>query len=820
MKTKTVLNRCALLMLSLAPMSAMGQVSHSCTFTLSDWSRQVESFPGYELSAYSYTGLYSSTHPGQPMLPSRRVTLAVPYNATAFTVTVTDSTAIDTLETFTLKPMPQPRNRDESAGEDDPVFDQTIYSTNAFFPASPVIFGGEGYYMGEHHQLTLEVFPMRYNPVTHQLRRYTNLSFTVSWTTSAAQAAHAIIRNDPYARTVARSEAQSMVANPNQVAQFAPPVMVPLHSPLPGDVAGPEEPGYGGELYTNMTNYTIITTDSLKHALRKLVALKRQKGYSVTVKTVDQIANDPSLATGDCVPLGDSCTYISDTAGKMRQWLRNSFQNNNTQYALMAGKDVPFRYSRWENNGKTDIPTDWYFCDVNTNWNIDGDDNYGENVLYKRELQPGLCNDSIFDMNPDIYVGRLMFESRDDVENYTQKLLRYELNPGNLNTSYLGRALESSNGNIANTLGIRYARYMQAKLADNFSEADLHYIPKNSLTPNAHDLIQQINNIHYGFLNIEGHGMPNYIHTNRFTNFPNANNNLDEPVTYFGNLYGYNSETISSIDGSLEQLANRQFPSVMYAIACTTTPFDKGASEQDDDQSNYYAGRNMGQSFTLGKSYGGAAYIGYTRPCSIGNEESGSPLLAQKFFSLIDTCEHIGKTEAISKQAFTTYIDADALANNLMGDPEFTLHHTALTSFNGISISRDNHGVIVSGIDAGDDAATVSICNNTNQFQIKTHGDSVSFTLFDPNSLVMVRARGKLPYISPLVLQNTSINRSQYVIANNVLAGNHVDNGRTAGDVTIAPGVDYEIEHKGSVTLAPGFKVEKGATFSVTPSEY
>ena len=39
-------------------------------------------------------------------------------------------------------------------------------------------------------------------------------------------------------------------------------------------------------------------------------------------------------------------------------------------------------------------------------------------------------------------------------------------------------------------------------------------------------------------------------------------------------------------------------------------------------------------------------------------------------------------------------------------------------------------------------------------------------------------------------------------------------------DFSIAAGVDYEIEHKGTVTLAPGFKVEKGATFSVTPSEY
>ena len=90
----------------------------------------------------------------------------------------------------------------------------------------------------------------------------------------------------------------------------------------------------------------------------------------------------------------------------------------------------------------------------------------------------------------------------------------------------------------------------------------------------------------------------------------------------------------------------------------------------------------------------------------------------------------------------------------------------------------------------------------------------------DPNSIVMVRSHGKLPYVAPLVLQNTNIQNSQYVIAGDVVAGNHVDANRTAGDVTIKSGTEYEIEYKGSVTLGPGFSVEKGATFTATPSEY
>ena len=40
------------------------------------------------------------------------------------------------------------------------------------------------------------------------------------------------------------------------------------------------------------------------------------------------------------------------------------------------------------------------------------------------------------------------------------------------------------------------------------------------------------------------------------------------------------------------------------------------------------------------------------------------------------------------------------------------------------------------------------------------------------------------------------------------------------GNVTIATGTNYSVEHTGTVSLMPGFKVEKGATFSVKPSDY
>ena len=84
----------------------------------------------------------------------------------------------------------------------------------------------------------------------------------------------------------------------------------------------------------------------------------------------------------------------------------------------------------------------------------------------------------------------------------------------------------------------------------------------------------------------------------------------------------------------------------------------------------------------------------------------------------------------------------------------------------------------------------------------------------------MLYKHNYIPYIAPLVLQNTTLSNSQYVIATDVTAGRAVDSGRTAGDVTVANGTEYEIEATGKVLLERGFKVEKGAIFAVRQSSF
>ena len=77
-----------------------------------------------------------------------------------------------------------------------------------------------------------------------------------------------------------------------------------------------------------------------------------------------------------------------------------------------------------------------------------------------------------------------------------------------------------------------------------------------------------------------------------------------------------------------------------------------------------------------------------------------------------------------------------------------------------------------------------------------------------------------IPYIAPLILQNTDLENPQYVLARKVRAGYNVDSGRTHGDVTVKSGADYEIEASDEVILGGGFNVERGASLSIFPSTY
>lgn len=181
-------------------------------------------------------------------------------------------------------------------------------------------------------------------------------------------------------------------------------------------------------------------------------------------------------------------------------------------------------------------------------------------------------------------------------------------------------------------------------------------------------------------------------------------------------------------------------------------------------------------------------------------------------------CYNVGVCESLSKYSTLSpsgYCDAHVgLAHNLLGDPELELRTAAPQSFSGITVTRTDNSITVSGV--GVDGATVAYCGNYMQGRALAASGSVTFNDVSPNSSIMVYRHDYKPYIAPLIIQNGNIYNSQYVFASSFTAGRDVDPTRTQGNVTFKKGAVYEVEATGDVTLGSGVVIEGGATLKIT----
>jgi len=244
---------------------------------------------------------------------------------------------------------------------------------------------------------------------------------------------------------------------------------------------------------------------------------------------------------------------------------------------------------------------------------------------------------------------------------------------------------------------------------------------------------------------------------------------------------------------------------IFYSLACTTVPFDNKN------------GINMGESFTTGKDYGGPVYIGYTRQIDSGTlHDVAIPFanrLKNRYFTL-------GEADALSVWDSHSNIFSKQNASPLhayIGDPSVEIWTDEPQVYSNISIDRGNHAITITGIDA--DTTIVAYCSNDKKTGYRvTSSSTLLLNDVSPNSTIMLYKHNHIPYIVPLELQNIDLTNSQYVIASDVTCGQFVNSNRVRGDVVVKEGVEYEIEASGTVRLEDGFKVEKGATFSVYPS--
>lgn len=769
--------------------SRAGVITHSETFSPSNWSFLADTVDSTPYTHVTYDGLDYISEPGKPQLPVKYVQLMVPYNATNITVSCSYSLRRTRVLDAKILPVEVPQVADETASE-TPVIaeDSTIYGVDAQFPAVRAEVVSDGYFMGDNRVITLAFYPMQYNPISGQVAYYSGLSASVSYDLGTAPA-NVLHRNNTSARNEDLTMLAEMVVNPLQIQAFKAPAS---HNYSQGDNAThPLVESY---------DYTIITTRDLKPAFKRLIALKRQKGYSAGAVCIEDIMQNPNVNGGDSIfdANNNLVSVIADSAGVIRQYLKRAFENG-TRYVLMGGDNIPFRYGYADSNSSypnaydlhhKQVPTDWYYSELNTNWNIDGDNWYGEYTIL----------DSILDNQAELYVGRIMFTTSESVNNYTDKLLRYELNPGNGDCQYL------NNFSISECDNFKTAEILKPYYKAIWPNDTIHIQEAESI-PSAYGVLNDINTNKYGIVSFN-------VHANPWAFFVNYINKR-EAITKDNNLV-YPTPNVNTV--GIDQLTNKLHPFIIYSYGCEPVPFDIYTQYSG----RTYSGLNIGQVFTLDKDKGGIALFGNTRDgyVSRNHELIKSSLLEKCFLSAIKS-KHFkaGEAESFSKNLYNgktkSYI---CFVHNLIGEPEFDIWTDKPQLLGQYSFSYSDNSINISVNENLTDSIFIGICNNDTSF-IK-HISNADYTIDEvsPNSILMLYNHDAYPIISSLKLQKCEITNSQYVITPSVLIGENTDINRMQGEVIIKEGVTYELETKRGAEIASGFSVEKGATFSVSVS--
>ena len=756
----------------LAPMSmgAGGTVTYTATYDGTP-VLGTDTLGGLTYTTVRLPGLYNTGEPGTPSLPVDFIRFSVPYNSSNFSIKaipVFDSAIALQYPVFPVQ---------ESIAGSITLPDNLIYQTGSVYPSQFAWVIGESMIAGENHVVTVAIMPMVYQCPTgagtcDSLRLAQTVSLSLDYELGTTPNVYPIIRKDTTLRNKGFDMTRGKVVNPQDVRTNAAPfahnqfISYDPFNPVVSDTI------------TNPETYLIITTQDLLSSMRRIAAFKRQKGINVKIVTVDEAVNDPAAGDGDFFPSGEIYTTYTDDAGKLRNYLRTQYYDKGTEYVLLAGTDVPCRIG---DGGHADM----YFSELNASWMY----------AYHEEMEK----------DGELFVGRLLGTESKQIDNYTNKLFRYELNPGNGEDSYLRRALFTE-GEIFRDHSLN----MKLSMVNAFPDTTtIHEIPDGNY-PTGCDVLDSIGTNHYGFISMFNPGALSHIKV-----YGQDINGSSYHIWALSEVKDDSDIVDLETNNGLDHMNNKHYPTIAYCPINNTMSYD------------YYPDINLGESFTTGPDYGGPVYMGMTADSDI-NGEGNLAIFSFDMFS-----EALGSAMTVDGQSLgqafveaksdiqSWFVDWRKMVSclNYLGDPGVEMWTDLPQHYTNISVTRTDNGISISGVPVN--STVISYHSNDGAIgKCSATTSTVTLNNVSPNSTVMLYKHNYIPYIAPLVLQNTTLDKSQYVIASDVIAGKSVDNNRTNGQVTITGNIDYEIEHTGEVRLCGGFMVNQGARFTVKPSAY
>ncbi len=596
---------------------------------------RIESPDGISYEKIAWPSMSLNDIEGEAELPLEYIRFMVPTYSNNFRVSLTSFDNAETLQlSAKLQPVQSPFKSDESS---------TIHFVHPgpeykSVEAPAAKFVGDGFVDGCNHIVTVAVCPATYDSANNRISVFRNVTVRLEYDLCGESG---LTGSVPIFRSAPSDwfDLDNLVVNPSDTKFFSPRKA-------------------SGKAATR-DSYYIIVPGGLAPYVNDLSLWKKQKGYDVHVKVVEEILNDSRYAV-------NPAKGIVDRAASLREYLKDQYAEKGAFFCLLVGNSktsMPIRkactkyihQNRLE-NGKYAVPTDAYFSDLTQIWDLKKEYTGNEYMALDDQLQ----------YNPDIFVGRLLCSTAGEVMSYTKKLIIYESNPGLGNSDYLEKGLflqaydmiPCSDATIP-----AMAAIFGSNLVKMIDTGEDNRYPKGP------DVIRQMKDC--GFSSWNAHGNPygiacsdntkgNY-HARVVTSLdivccPESGAGTNRPIIQG---WWFFDETGNGLDN----LNNPYSPGIVYSMSCDTNPFDIFS-----DGSNLYdTAPNLGESYTCGFNYGGVAFLGNTR----SGYKWTSDDLQKIFLELIPAIRKIGVCEAISKQQKgDKYLSC---AHNLIGDPELDM---------------------------------------------------------------------------------------------------------------------------------------------------
>ena len=375
----------------------------------------------YDFVSYDDPRCYNAAGPGEPELPSLRITLALPRNAHITGIHCLRESPL-TVGPFNAHPFQGFHILSEERSA-TVAMKQEIAGRN-HWPLQPIS-RAAAFSMRGYRLLQFCYHPFVYSPAAKSLSFYAQAEITVTY-----EAGPAATGGHPAMGRLVRQ----LVRNPDDVDRF----YGPLHDK--------------GQSRTG-TDMLIVTTSTLRPAVEQYAAFRAGQGISSVIKTVGDIE---SQYTGDTIQL------------KIKQCIYDHTQApHNVTYVLLVGDagtdaqySVPDQNIYGSMDGDNTIPGDIFFScfDDQFDWNANGNNRVGESY----------SDDA--DISPDVVIGRLPVRTTGHILDYLAKVDTYLAEAGN--PDYTPHLLLSgvelwSSGDAEDKSELMYANYINPYWPDN-----------------------------------------------------------------------------------------------------------------------------------------------------------------------------------------------------------------------------------------------------------------------------------------------------------------------------------------------------------------